>query len=122
MDSLSIFHDDPLTITAADLLDDFQAIETSPDLSIEEYFAVDFDYSSFSRPPLSPVEGPDADSMFTLHTIETSSLPAVSGFVETTSKYDLTMSSPVAPSSKVKTGLLTPLTTSLSFCTRSLLF
>ena len=120
MDPLAIYHDDPLTLTAVDLLDDFQAAETSPDLSIEEYFAVDFDYSSFTHEPLSPIEGPSADSMFRLHTIETSSLPTASGLIESHTKFDLTCStqtSPISPSSRIKTGLLTPLTSSLSFCT-----
>jgi len=118
MDSSAIYHDDPLTITAVDLLNDFQAMESSPDLSIEEYFAVDFDFSAFSRAPLSPIEGPSADSMFHLHTIETSSVPTASGLIESHTKFDLTCStqpSPISPSPKIKTGLLTPLTTSLSF-------
>ena len=116
MDS-AIYHDDPLPITAVDLLNDFQALETSPDLSIEDYFSADFDYSAFARAPLSPVEGPSADSRFHLQTIETSS--TASGPIETHTKFDLTYStqtSPVTPS-KIRTGLLTPLTSSLSFCT-----
>jgi len=120
MDSLAIYHDDPLTITAADLLDDFQAIETSPDLTLDEYFSSDFDFSSsYSTAPMSPIEGVSIDSMFHLHTIETTAIPTASGLVEShTSKYDITYStqtSPVTPSHKIKTGLLTPLTTSLSF-------
>jgi len=121
MDSLAMFHDDPLTITASDLLDDFQAIEDSPDLSLNDYFYTDFaDYASFSKAPLSPKEGPAMDSMFHLQSIESTSIPTASGLVEShTTKFDLTCSthqSPVvAQSPKIKTGLLTPLTSSLSF-------
>lgn len=120
MDSLAMFHDDPLTITAADLLDDFQAIDTTPDLSLDDYFYTDFgDYASFSNAALSPKDGPVLDSMFHLHTVESTSIPTASGLIEShTSKFDLTCStqqSPVTPAPKIKTGLLTPLTSSLSF-------